>query len=326
MDRNTEATRGRPRTSHKLAKALLAASLLVTATACSRTAEADTATVVQASATERALAELGQRAGPGVLGVYVEDLATGWNAGLNLDGPRPMMSVFKAPMAAAILAKVDAGELSLDRKVIIGKDDLRGGASILTARFKGEPMTFTVRELLGYAVSQSDNTATDALLPLVGGPAGVTAYIRGKGIDGFRVDRDEKAIGADVRRLGAEGFMADPRATMTPRAAGLFLRKLSAGELLSAGSTEVLMDMMRKTTTAPGRIRAGAPVGSTVAHKTGGSGMVGKVAIATNDIGLVTTPDGRRLAVAVFLSGSPVDDKARDALIAEAARIATGGN
>ncbi len=325
MDRNIDAGRVAARKSHKLAKAFLAISLLAASSACSRSAEADPAAVVQVSATERRLAELSLRAQPGVLGVYVEDLATGWSAGVEADAPRPMMSVFKAPMAAAILAKVDAGALSLDRKVTIRKEDLRGGPTVVADQFKGEPLTFTVRELLGYAVSQSDNTATDALLPLIGGPPAVTAFIRGKGVEGFRLDRDEGALGADIRRLGAEGFMADPRDTMTPRAAGAFLRRLAAGELLSPASTELLLDLMRKTTTGPQRIRVGMPAGSELAHKTGGSGMVGKVAIATNDIGLVTTPDGRRLAVAVFLSGSPASDEDRDALIAEAARIATGG-
>jgi beta-lactamase class A len=64
------------------------------------------------------------------------------------------------------------------------------------------------------------------------------------------------------------------------------------------------------------------PAGTVVAHKTGSSGMQDGLSRATNDVGLVTLPDGRHLAVAVFVSDTKVDDATRDAVIAKITRAA----
>lgn len=57
-------------------------------------------------------------------------------------------------------------------------------------------------------------------------------------------------------------------------------------------------------------------------HKTGSSGTENGVTFATNDIGLIALPDGRRLAIAVFVTDSKADETTRDALIASIAKAA----
>lgn len=99
--------------------------------------------------------------------------------------------MFKAPLAATVLARVDRGELSLEQRVVLNRADLRGGHSVIAKRFQGERKTFTLRQLLVAAVSHSDNTAADALIRLVGGPATVAAFLRAQDICGMRVDLDE---------------------------------------------------------------------------------------------------------------------------------------
>jgi beta-lactamase class A len=82
------------------------------------------------------------------------------------------------------------------------------------------------------------------------------------------------------------------------------------------------MRFLIETTTGPRRIRGDLPPGTVVAHKTGSSGTERGVAAATNDLGIVTLPDGRHLAIAVFLTDSRADDAARDRTIARVARTA----
>ena len=68
------------------------------------------------------------------------------------------------------------------------------------------------------------------------------------------------------------------------------------------------------------RIKAGVPAGVTVMHKSGTSDVTNGLAHATNDIGLITMPDGRRLALAIFITDSHADDNTRDTVIAQIAR------
>ena len=77
---------------------------------------------------------------------------------------------------------------------------------------------------------------------------------------------------------------------------------------------------MRTTKTFPTRLKGRLPAGTEVAHKTGSSGSRDGVSAATNDIGIITLPDGRHLAVAVFLRDSKASAEARDAVIARVAR------
>lgn len=286
---------------------------------------------------------LARRAQPAKLGVTVLDLRSGqaWRVGAGR--AYPMMSVFKAPLGAAVLARVDRGELSLDQPVTLTRADLRLGRSAIVDHFRGESMRFTVRELLTAAVGDSDNTAADALLPLAGGPAGVTAYLRAHGIDGLRVDRGEGGIHRDVMGLDAHdqppahespaqadarirrgyfAYMAGPRDTSTPDAAATFLRQLWQGRLLSPTSTHWLLDTM--THTQPFRIEPGLPQGVRFAHKGGTSATFEGTTAAFNDIGVIAWPDGHAVVVAAFLTGSKASAKERDALFAELGRAVAG--
>ena len=286
---------------------------------------------------------LAQQARPGRLGVTVLDLRSGQAWRVGADQAYPMMSVFKAPLGAAVLARVDRGELSLDHTVTLTRADLRQGVSPIAKRFHGASMPFTVRQLLTAAVADSDNTAADALLPLVGGPAGLTAWLRTHGIDGMRVDRGEGGISHDVMGLDAHdrpppgetdaeadarirrgffAYMRGPRDTSTPDAAATFLGKLWRGELLSAGSTRLLLDTM--THTPPFRLEPGLPKGVRFAHKGGTSGTFDDVTAAHNDIGVIAWPDGHAVVVAAFLSGSTRSAKERDALFVELGRAVAG--
>jgi beta-lactamase class A len=287
------------------------------------------------------LQEIADRAKPGVLGVAVCDLRTGTIQGVNLKRPFPLRSVFKAFLAAGILSEVDAGQLSLDQKVTLAPGDIADGVGPVDHSRGG---VFTVRELLRAAVIPSDNSAADALLVLYGGPAKLTAWLQQKGIEGIRIDRDERAIARDEHGIPADlapgrnastlvsqispaehrkafaAELADPRDTATPEGAIAFLVKLQQGQLVSADSTKLLLGWMHQVSTGSARLKAGIPPGAVLAHKTGTSGECDGVTLATNDIGLATLADGRTIAIAAFLTGSPASESKREALLAACAR------
>lgn len=291
---------------------------------------------------QQALDALAQRARPGMLGVAVLDLQSGAEARVHAEQAYPMMSVFKAPVAAAVLSAVDEGRLSLQQQVTVNREDVLDGSAVpsIGAHFRGEHMTFTIEQLLKAAVSESDNTAVDALVKAVGGPQAVTAFLRAHGIDGMRVDMDEAGVhrvfqhlqpgqaapaneseqaASERYRRGYQAYLDDPRNRSTPDAAVLFLRKLVGQELLTQASTHYLLDLMAAQT-IPNRLRAGLPQGVRLADKSGSSGSLEGRTAAYNDIGVISWPDGHTVIVAAFLTDSTASTAARDAWFADIAR------
>lgn len=293
---------------------------------------------------QRELEALAKRAQPGVFGIVVLDPQSGERWRVNAGRAYPMMSVFKAPVAAAVFARVDSGVLSMAQAVQLTRADVVRGAAVpsIGAHFRGERMAFTVRQLLAAAVSQSDNTAVDALLKLVP-PQDVTAFLRAHGIVGMRVDMGEAGIGrvfeqlgpgqqppadetaeAQERRLqrGYRAFLADPRDRSTPDAAADFLRQLLRGALLSPSSTHALLALLRGQT-QPDRMRQGLPPDMQLADKCGTTYTLDGLTAAYNDIGILTWPDGRSVIVAAFLTVSTASKAERGALFADLARTVT---
>jgi beta-lactamase class A len=76
---------------------------------------------------------------------------------------------------------------------------------------------------------------------------------------------------------------------------------------------------MTDSPTGQQRLKAGLPPGWSIAHKTGTGGDVLGVGIAANDVGLISSPTGRRIAIAVFISGSKAPLEMREKVMAEIA-------
>lgn len=291
------------------------------------------------------LEALAKRARPGVLGITVLDPQSGERWRVNAERAYPMMSVFKAPVAAAVFARIDRGELSMAQTVTLTRADIAGGAAVpsIGAHFRGEQMTFTVGQLLAAAVSDSDNTAVDALLRLVP-PQEVTAFLRAHGIAGMRVDTGEAGVDRVFEQLapgqqppanetdkeqelrlqrGYRAYLADPHNHSTPDAAADLLQQLLRGTLLSPSSTHALLALMQAQT-RPARMRQGLPRDVRFADKCGTSYTLDGLTAAYNDIGILTWPDGRSVIVAAFLTASTASKAQRDALFADLARTVAG--
>ncbi len=244
----------------------------------------------------------------GRLGVAVLDTATGALAGHRLDERFPMCSTFKVLAAALVLARVDAGQERLDRRVAIAPADLLEWAPV-TGKHVGSGMS--VAELCEAAITASDNTAANLLLAGVGGPAAVTAFLRRNGDGTTRLDRTEPTLN--------EATPGDPRDTSTPRAMAGTLRTLALGGALSEASRARLVQWMTGTTTGAKRLRAGVPSDWRVADKTG-TGRLG----TTNDVGLLWPPRRAPLVVVSYLTECKAPADAREAALASVARAVAG--
>jgi beta-lactamase class A len=276
-----------------------------------------TLTIVLAAAQTLAIpdAEKIARAARGRVGAAAIVVETGESAGFHGGDQFPMQSVYKFPIGMAVLHQVDTGRLQLDQPIQIAAADLLPRSFVSPIR-DAHPTgaTLPLVDVLRFMVETSDGTASDVLLRLAGGPAGVMSYLRGIGVTGMVVATSERAMAA--------ADQVQYRNWSTPAAMADLFRKFQEGEGLSAASRALLMKWLTETTTFPGRLKGQLPAGTVVAHKTGSSGVANGLARATNDAGLITLPDGRHLAIAVFVSDAKADDATRDRVIAELAMAA----
>jgi beta-lactamase class A len=160
-------------------------------------------------------------------------------------------------------------------------------------------------------VSVSDNVAADILLRLVGGPTVVNAYIAGLGVSGFHLEDSEAVLHREES--------AQYRNWFEPAGAVQLLRRISDDSPLTREHTDLLLGWMTSDLRTK-RLEGDLPTGIRVAHKSGTSDVDNGVAHATNDIGLIPLPDGRRIAIAVFVTDSTADETTREKVIAGIAR------
>jgi beta-lactamase class A len=223
----------------------------------------------------------------GEYGIAAIDLKNGHSVSINGDEAFPMASTVKVAVASAYLAQVDHGRRTLDDPIA----------------------SSTARRWMELMLTKSDNRATDLLIKNLGGPGTVQAWLSFHGIDGVRVDRTIAQLLSDRRNL------RDQRDSATPNAMVRLLKALDSGSVLTADSRTTLLDMMSRCQTGKNRMRALLPFGTRVEHKTGTLDGL------TDDVGFITLPDGRRIAVALFARyGSD-----RPGSIAQAARAIYDG-
>ncbi len=230
---------------------------------------------------------------------------------LNANEKLPMQSVYKFPIGMAILHAVEQGQLALSQPVMfLSTDAVRQGQhSPLRDMHPQGGVTVPLQELLRLAVSESDGTAADILLRVLGGPSVVDRYIRSLGVQGIAVVDTEKTLGKDVK--------AQYRNTSTPAAMVRLLRLLADNSPLTSDHTSLLFWLMTQGGTSNARIKGLLPVNTVVAHKTGTSGEDNGITHATNDVGLITMRNGEKLAIAVMVKDSPASEEVREHVIAQ---------
>lgn len=244
----------------------------------------------------------------GQVGIAVTHIETGQTTTVAGDKPLPTFSVMKLPVAIAILAEVEAGRLSLARTVHVSPADLVPGGPGNTERWADTPKDLTVQQLLDLSLVYSDNTSSEKLLALLGGPAGVTR----------KLATLHQSQGLDVR---GSFHNTDPRKfnRATPAALVRLLASLWKGELVARPQLDLLLDCMTRSPNGVRRLRGRLPPGTPVADKTGTGGD----GAGTNDVGFITLPPGKgHLAVAVLIADSKLPPQQQEELIAAIARAA----
>ncbi|MEO8141815.1 MAG: serine hydrolase [Sphingomicrobium sp.] len=235
---------------------------------------------------ERQLAYLvGSRSGE--YGIAALDLSNGRSVSINGDEPFPLASTVKLAVAGAYLAQVDHGRRNLNDRI--------GSRS--------------AAQLIELMLTRSDNAATDVLIRNLGGPGSVQEWLNFNNLPGIRIDRTIAQL------LSAKRDLMDRRDSGSPLSMIAFLRQLDRGTMLKPQSRAYLLSAMGRCITGRNRMKALLPTGTRVEHKTGTlNGLTG-------DVGFITMPDGRRLAVAFFARGGT--DRPRT--IAEAAKAIYDG-
>ena len=287
---------------------------------------------------------------PGRAGAAVRAVDDGWTVESGGRQLLPQQSVSKLWVALTVLDQRDGGRVRLDDPVTLTRGDLtlfhQPIASLVVAN---GGYTTTVGDLLTRALTQSDNTANDRLLTLVGGPSAVRDMLANKRLGQIRFGPGERLLQARtaglewrsdyslgnafsvarsrldpaVRRAALDAYVSDPPDGAAPLAIADALSRLARGELLSESSTRFMLDTMGRTVTGRARLRAATAPGWTVAHKTGTGQDLGGRNAGFNDVGLLTAPDGRRYALAVMIGDTTRPTPERQRLIQDVARAVT---
>jgi beta-lactamase class A len=251
------------------------------------------------------LAEIEAKVG-GRVGVFALDSGSGHELAHRADERFVMCSTFKWVLGAAVLARVDRAQLSLDDRVPYGASELLEYAPVTRERVAEGAMS--VGDLAHAAITVSDNTAANLLLAKIDGPAGFTQFVRAQGDAVTRLDRTEPTLNDNQPN--------DPRDTTSPRAMVGLLRRVLTGDSLTPASRERLLGWMRACQTGNDRLRAGLPADWALGHKTGSGSHH-----AINDVAIVSPPGRAPIFVAAYLSDSEADSAALAAAHADIGRL-----
>lgn len=283
----------------------------------------------------------------GMLGVTATHIESGITFSQNEQIPFPMASSYKVPIAIQLLTRVDSGMYSLDQLIELEKSDLHPGSGMISDRFNWpnavKPgVALSIRSLLELMLLISDNSATDILLRLAGGPPAVNACMKRIGIQGLSIDRptaylisdflgiplDKKAswspslfdslaekIKPEEEVFYSKKFDSTLLDISTPVAMTTLLIKLIKEPILKSGTKNLLLDIMKRCESGLGRLKGLLPPGTEVLHKTGTIGMT------TNDVGIIVLPQNAgHIAISVFVKSSTKPIPERERAIAEVAR------
>ncbi len=244
--------------------------------------------------------------------VHALDIDSGQAAGLYPEHIVVAASVFKVGVALEVYRQAAVEGLVLTDHVLITDDNRTAGPSGLSNGH--DPATLSLRDLASLMLSISDNTATDALIARVGLEQ-VNATMRALGLQHTVLVSDLRGLIGSIiedaavssldalwslseeerdRRLGQCRALQPDRATRTtPCDMTHLLRSIWRDEAAPAAACAEVRHLMGQQDSH--RLAVGFPDGIRVQAKSGS--LMGRI---RNEIGVITYPDGRRYAVAVF--------------------------
>ncbi len=231
-------------------------------------------------------------------GVYVKSLETGEEIAIDADRQMDTMSVIKIPLMTEVFTQIQAGKFKLTDKYTIAAEDVRPGTGVMRSLDIGDIVT--VKDLITLMNIVSDNTATDVLYRMVGGPEAVNQRMLALGLKQTRAPANAKAWfdaleAAQKTPGGLDQFHREgkhPFGLSTPREIGQLLEMMERGTLVDKASSDLMLRAMR------GQLyRTRIPrylTGYRIPHKTGDF-----LPYIANDVGVLEAP-GRTIVICIF--------------------------
>lgn len=237
---------------------------------------------------------------PAKIGVAMLHLESGDTFSYNGGEQMPMQSVYKFPLAMMVLDGIDSGKYNLMTAVQFFEEDMDEEThSPLRDKYKDRGVKLLLHEVLYYTVAQSDNIGCDVLFHIVGGPRNVDSFMTARGFDEIEINSTEVQLHEDWRN--------QYKNWCTPVEMTHILDAFYKGKMLSQTMTDTLRNIMERTTGGGSRIKGLLPEGTVVAHKTGTCMPNDELSNTVNDVGVVTLPDGKHLAIALFVTDAKAD-------------------
>lgn len=241
------------------------------------------------------------------VGLFVHDYETGNTLSYNADERFPLNSTFKLLACGALLAQVDAEETELEKAVAFSVDEIVVYSPVIQSTVEDGRADVTLDEACRAVLSVSDNTAANLVLAEIGGPLGLTRFLRGIGDEVTRLDRWEPDLN--------EARPADPRDTTTPRAIMRTMDALVRGDVLSEPSRQRLREWLADHQVADALFRSALPPSWSIDDRTGAGGYGSRSIIA-----ILYPPDRRPIAASVYITETEAAFDARNAAIAQVGR------
>ncbi len=227
----------------------------------------------------------------------------------------PMMSVYKVPVALAVLQKMSSTGTSPATRIEVKREQWHPDTySPMREAFRDRSTQIRLADLLHYCVAMSDNNAADILTAYVGGITVVARTV-------------EKLIGKKMHISETEQDMHENTENVYnnwchPSAMAILLQEIYEGNALDSSARAYFERLMRSTQTGTDKMPAGLPPGIALGHKTGSSDRDERGNKAgDNDAGVIYMPDGKRCYAAVFIKDSTESDATNAQTIATLTRL-----
>ena len=227
-------------------------------------------------------------------GIYVKSLETSEEIAIDADRQMETMSTIKIPLMVEVLEQIKAGKFALTDKYTFVEADSQPGTGTIQRLDPGAVMT--VKDLITMMIIVSDNTATEVLYRMVGGPEAVNRRMDALGLTHTRAMNVPSRWFPSLRSSPTpEQFYREgkyPFGLTTPRDMGQLLEMMERGTLVDKNSSDLMLRIMRGQlyrTRIPRYVS-----GYTIPHKTGDF-----LPYVGDDVGMLEAP-GRTIVISVF--------------------------
>lgn len=217
---------------------------------------------------------------------------------LNNSADYPLMSVFKLHESIAVCHTLEKQRRSLDSMLTISKQEINPDTwSPMLKDYDQEEFDISIRTLLDYLMTQSDNNASNILFDCI-----VNVTTTDSIVATLLPERDFKLVYKESEMSWAH-LLAYSNVS-SPLSCAMLIDKLFTDSLISPSNQEYIKQTMAGCQTGLTRIAAGLPTdkGIKFAHRTGSgyTNIKGEIS-AINDAAYITLPNGKSYTLAIFV-------------------------